>query len=48
MLGGLRVSLWVLGVGCGGGARSRPSRLCSARLVRDRRRRSRGGEFARG
>lgn len=48
MLGGLGVSLWVLRVGCGDGGRSRPSRLCSGRLVRGRRRRSRGGEFARG
>lgn len=42
------MSLSVLRVGCGGGGRSRPSTLCSGRLVRGRRRRSRGGGFARG
>lgn len=46
MLGGLGVNLWVLRVGCGGGGRSRPSKLCSDQLVRGRRRRSRGGGFA--
>ena len=42
------MSLLVLRVGCEGGGGSRPSTLCSGRLVRGRRRRSRGGGFARG